>query len=320
MQRFGAYPAIAIAGALFYSVPAEAQASANRTFVSGQGLDTNPCNYIAPCRSFAAAVLVTNSGGEITMLDPAGYGAVTITKAITIVNDGGGEAGINDPTAGTSAITINAGANDVVNLRGLTLNGVNAGDDGIRFIAGGTLNIQNCTIRGFTDAGIKFVPTASATLTVFDTIISNNSGTFGAIEFAPSELGSAVTVNAYLGRVQVIGNGADGIHVNAANLSAGDILNVTITDSVITGQRNGAGILIPSLSSDATVTLINTQLIDNKFGFNTLSPGTSYIAKTTISGNSTGYFVAGGGVLQSFGDNYITDTTNTGGLTPLAQQ
>src|SRR5215469_9168298 len=99
----------------------DAYALANRTFVSGNGSDANPCSLAAPCRSFAGALAQTSPGGEIAVLDTAGYGAVTITKPISIVNEEGVEAGIT-VTSG-DGITINAGASDVINLRGLTLVG-----------------------------------------------------------------------------------------------------------------------------------------------------------------------------------------------------
>lgn len=68
------------------AVPAQAQAS--RTWVSGVGDDANPCSRTAPCKTFAGAISKTAPGGEIDALDPGGFGAVTITKALTI--DGGG--------------------------------------------------------------------------------------------------------------------------------------------------------------------------------------------------------------------------------------
>ena len=61
---------------------------------------------------------MTNAGGEITVLDSAGYGSVTINKSVSITNEEGVEAGITTPTA-VNAITVNAGLSDVVNLRGL---------------------------------------------------------------------------------------------------------------------------------------------------------------------------------------------------------
>jgi hypothetical protein len=71
-----------------------AYAQANRTFVSGHGGDSNPCSIAALCRSFAGAIAQTNAGGEVAVVDTAGYGAVTIIRAVSIVNEEGVEAGI----------------------------------------------------------------------------------------------------------------------------------------------------------------------------------------------------------------------------------
>src|ERR1700755_302562 len=75
----------AMAMPLLYAAPAQAQAS--RTWVSGVGDDVNPCSRTAPCKTWAGAISKTAEGGEIDPLDPAGYGTLTITKAIVI--DGG---------------------------------------------------------------------------------------------------------------------------------------------------------------------------------------------------------------------------------------
>src|SRR6202008_3870633 len=71
---------------LCFATPASAQAT--RTWISGVGDDVNPCSRTAPCKTFAGAISKTAPGGEIDVLDPGGFGAVTITKSITL--DGGG--------------------------------------------------------------------------------------------------------------------------------------------------------------------------------------------------------------------------------------
>src|SRR6201988_5424620 len=109
----------------FASIP---QAQATRTWVSGVGDDVNPCSRTAPCKTFAGAISKTATGGEIDVLDPGGFGAVTITKWISIEADGV-IAGIL--VAGTSGIVINAPSNAVVVLRGLTFEGIGSGIDGI---------------------------------------------------------------------------------------------------------------------------------------------------------------------------------------------
>src|SRR5579883_3541898 len=106
----------------FASFAALASALPTRTWVSGKGSDSGSCSLASPCRTFAYAIAQTAAGGEIDVLDPAGYGALTITQSISIVNDGVGEAGVQAGSGG-AAITINAGASDVIQLRGLTIEG-----------------------------------------------------------------------------------------------------------------------------------------------------------------------------------------------------
>src|SRR6204780_3913897 len=109
----------ALLGALFLAglAIAPAHAQATRTWVSGVGDDANPCSRTAPCKTFAGAISKTAAAGEINVLDPGGFGAVTITKSISIINDGVGEAGVL--VSGTNGIAISAAATDKVILRGL---------------------------------------------------------------------------------------------------------------------------------------------------------------------------------------------------------
>src|SRR5687767_2849456 len=125
--------AIAIFTFAFASI---AQAQASRTWVSGVGDDANPCSRTAPCKTFAGAISKTAAGGAINVLDPGGYGAVTITKSITI--DGGGVLA-HILASGTNGVVVNAGVNDVVVLRGLHINGAGNGTNGIRYLAGKAL-------------------------------------------------------------------------------------------------------------------------------------------------------------------------------------
>src|ERR1041385_3530332 len=129
-----------------------AQAQATRTWVSGVGDDANPCSRTAPCKTYAGAISKTAAGGEISTLDPGGFGAVTITKAITI--DGGGGQVASVLVSGTNGIVINAGPSDTVILRNLRINGLSTGLNGIKFIGGNILYVENCDIFSFTGAGI----------------------------------------------------------------------------------------------------------------------------------------------------------------------
>jgi hypothetical protein len=177
MRKITQLSAIAVlATALSALVSAGASATANRTFVSGQGSDSNPCSLGAPCRSFAEAITQTNAGGEITVLDSAGYGAVTITQSVTITNPGGVEAGITT-TPDENAITINATATATVTLRGLTLEGGGVGNNGIILssTAGGTLNIIDCVVKDFAGSGITITPFASGNTQLFQYVVIANT-------------------------------------------------------------------------------------------------------------------------------------------------
>src|SRR6187402_29385 len=106
-----------------------AHAQATRTWVSGVGDDANPCSRTAPCKTFAGAISKTAAGGEIDCLDPGGFGAVTITKSMTI--DCTGVTGGPLATAGTSGIIVNAGVNDRIVLRNMGIQGAGTGANGI---------------------------------------------------------------------------------------------------------------------------------------------------------------------------------------------
>lgn len=136
-------------------------AQATRTWVSGVGDDANPCSRTAPCKTFAGAISKTAASGIIDVLDPGGFGGVTITKAITIESLGN-VAGVL--VSGTNAIIINAAATDTIVLRGISIDGVNTGLNGVRFIAGGKLIIEDSTIQSFTQYGVDFEPSTAAQL------------------------------------------------------------------------------------------------------------------------------------------------------------
>jgi parallel beta-helix repeat protein len=306
MRRHAIIAALAVA-VVFDAGSAWAQAA--RTFVSGFGSDANPCSLTAPCRSFAQAITQTNAGGEITVLDPAGYGPVTITKSVSIVNDGVGEAGVTTSSA-VNAITIEVGLSDVVNLRGLTLVGGGVGSRGIDFITFGTLNMQNCVVRGFTVDGIGLYPIGSAQFNISDTIVS--SVAFSAIDVNPGGTGA---VTALFNRVQATGS-ATGI--NVTGISASGTINATISNS--TASNNGHGIAVSSNSGQAVteVMVVASVLANNTDGVvEGGANSTTFLAKDAISGNGTAFIVSGGGALFSFGDNDIKTNGNDGGTISL---
>jgi hypothetical protein len=145
------------------AIPASASAQATRTWVSGVGDDANPCSRTAPCKTFAGAISKTAAKGEINCLDPGGFGGVTITKSLTIkcqYTEGG------VLVSGTNAIVINALASDKVVLRGLDINGLGTGLNGVRILSARTVHIFDSEIYQFTGAGIDVNPTSAQTSVV----------------------------------------------------------------------------------------------------------------------------------------------------------
>ena len=162
--------------ALLLAAHSDASAQATRTWVSGVGDDVNPCSRTAPCKTFAGAISKTATGGEINCIDAGGFGAVTITKSITI---DGGESFASILAGGSNGIIVNAPAGSVVTIRNLSINGagITPGVNGIRFLGGETLHVENCVIFGFNQNGILVEPAPAAAQTfnvfVLDTVIRN---------------------------------------------------------------------------------------------------------------------------------------------------
>lgn len=158
----------------FVGLVSPCSAQATRTWVSGVGDDANPCSRTAPCKTFAGAISKTASQGEINVIDPGGFGAVTITKAITIRSDHV-EAGVL--VSGTNGIVVSAGPTDTVVLNGLDLDGVGTGLNGVNVISGATTYIINCAIRRFTQNGVNVVSsTTGSRVVIKDSAISLNGG------------------------------------------------------------------------------------------------------------------------------------------------
>jgi hypothetical protein len=157
---------------LLASAPAHAQAT--RTWVSGVGDDANPCSRTAPCKTFAGAILKTAAFGEINVLDPGGFGNVTITQSITIRADHV-EGGVLN--AGTNGIIVNVpAATDRVMLDGLDFEGLGSGINGVQIVGSGTTTVIRCRINNFTGKGISLTGTSGARAVVKDTVITNNAG------------------------------------------------------------------------------------------------------------------------------------------------
>jgi hypothetical protein len=297
---------VVVAIVLLLGTSSVANAQALRTWVSGVGDDVNPCSRTAPCKTFAGAISKTAAGGEIDAMDPGGFGAVTITKAMTI--DGGPNAG-GILSAGTNGVIVNAGVNDVVTLRNLVINGGGTGLNGIRFLAGGSLIVKNVIIQGNTQIGIDFVPSGASQLLVSDTFVQNNVG--GGIHIGPGAAGSA---KAALVRVITL--------QNLFGVKADDRSNVTINDSV--ASQNGANGFVSLSASAATNMFIESSIASNNPSVTAggiASVGalsTIRISNIDTTNNGNGLFSSGGGQILSFGNNKNAGNTTNGAPTGSA--
>lgn len=295
-RRFGWAATVSLAVILNGLCALPALAQATRTWVSGVGDDANPCSRIAPCKTFAGAISKTAAGGEISVLDPGGFGALTITKAITL-NGEGTLASILG--AGTNAINVNAGAADTVIIRNISIDGAGTGLSGINFQTGGKLHVENVSIFGFTGQGIAFSPLVTAALRVSNTMISN---CLRAIYVNPAPSGIAT---ASINGVVLSGN-STGIRVE-------DGSTVTIRDSSLVGNAS-YGIVANATLRTASVSIDNTSASNNgAAGVYAGSLSIIRISNVLATGNAFGLQSAGG-TIQSFGNNHVLGNTTSDGV------
>jgi hypothetical protein len=296
---------------LLAAAPAHAQAS--RTWVSGVGDDANPCSRTAPCKTFAGAISKTALNGEINCLDPGGFGAVTITKSITIdchevfasiLNSGTN--GINIPFDSFNA----ADVRKTVRLRNINFNGVDTGVNGIRItggavIAAGVVIIEDCTIDGnFAGAarGISDERTGGGEIYVSNTTV-RNTGQNG-IAISPAVAGQRI--DAALDNVRVQ-------NTNNVGILVGNNGRVIINRSVIAGNFQ-IGIGVSALQAAAEVNISNSVISSNGLGIGNLNGTvTIRLSNNDVSLNNTAFF----GVIQSHVNNRVQGNLALGS-TPTA--
>jgi len=288
-------------GCALHGAPAQAQLS--RTFVSAAaGSDGNNCDRPTPCRSFQAAHDKTNPDGEITVLDIGGFGAIKITKSISIVNDGVGEASIL-VSGGATGITVQGGATTNVNLRGLTVQGIGfGGGTGMVFVGGSALTITNCVFRNLGSDGIFFTPQAGATtrLAISDTLLADNGNT--GIRVQP---GTNVALQIAFDGIRAVNNRLDGVVL----FNGPGPTNATIANSV-SANNGGDGFLVASNGERDGVTALTLvgSVAANNQNVGVWAAGSSKavvrMSQSAVAGNSISW-AATLGVLQSLGDNYI---------------
>ena len=293
---FAVVLAIALAFAVSSGRPALAVGSQIRTFVASTGSDANPCSRIAPCRTFGAALAQTASGGEIVALDSGGYGAVTISQAVSIVAAPGIQASIS-PSSG-AAITVSAGPSDAVVLRNLYLN-AQGGQSGIEYYSAAALHVENLVINGFTNIGIFMDLATAADLYVADTIIRNSGGGI----YLSSGSGIA---NVSIVRARVENNGY-GVY-------ASDNARASVKDTIVSGNAQTA-LYASSGASPVVLNLEGCVVSGNYYGIyasSSSSTATVRVSNCSITGNNTGVFTSSNASTLSRGNNTLEGNTTNG--------
>ena len=298
-----------------------------RTFVASGGNDANPCSLTAPCRSFLAAINKTSIGGEVIVLDSAGYGPVVINKAVSIIAPPGVYAGVS-VFSGTG-IVVNP-ASGKVTLRGLTINAL-GGSTGIDYQSGDALYLDNVTVSGFPTAGLNALLSMAGTVAIHGSTFRGNgvgasfgtAGTFGAelqatvadTQFDGNTTGVRFTGGSASGefRQSTIAGGTTGAQLAPSLVGAID--RVDFLDSTIT-RNSGSGVVAGGAGGTANVSLTGSMVSGNGTGVGALAAGTVYLTDTTVTRNATGLSAAGG-TINTGGDNRLQNNTANGAFGPL---
>lgn len=286
-----------------------ANAQATRTWVSGVGDDANPCSRTAPCKTFAGAISKTAAGGEISVLDPGGFGGLTITKSITINGDGT-LAGIL--SAGTTGILVNApAATDVVTIRSISINGANSGANGIRWIGSGKLYVENVTISGINSAapngcGILVASTTAANNLFVKNVSINRVSNAGISISTTTGFVAGVIDNTAMNGLPtglIVGNNAFvSIRDSSMSLSTSTGLNVSGTGG-------------------ATASLENCLINNNPTAINVASGAILNLSSSTLENNTTAVASATAPAnLRSAGNNRLLGNTSDGAALAVTLQ
>jgi len=305
MRKFILAILFALLGPVLSVAPANAQAT--RTWVSGVGDDANPCSRTAPCKTFAGSISKTAAGGEINCLDPGGFGALTITKSITISCEAG-TAGVL--VSGTNGFVISAAGTDVVVLNGLDFEGLGTGISGIAIISAATVYVRKSSIRNFRGGGSGITLSSnniSTHLFVSDTFIVNNgsSNVTGGIVIKPQGAGAAAVV---ITNSKIDAN-TSGVRADATAVTTGTV-RATVEGSSISGNTND-GVTAIANSATASVLMVDKSVVASNTLAGVVANGaTVLLSISPVIGNGTGLSASNGGTLFSYRTNNINGNTN----------
>jgi hypothetical protein len=278
-----------------------AQAQATRTWVSGVGDDLNPCSRTAPCKTFAGAISKTAKDGEISVLDPGGYGAVTITKSIYINGTHGAGYGsiINSLVNGIVInITDAADVRKAVRLRALDINGVSNGINGVSILAANNVFVEDSVIDGNTGdgtssgMGIRMATSATCFLYVNDSRIHKNvkgiriasTAGFAVADIKNTDIENnttgidAATLNSFVtvDGCRISNNSSSGVIASASGS------NLTVRDSTL--MHNGTAI---NAGAGSAVKALSNGVIFNTVGFGGTTANIQTDGQNRNTGNTT---------------------------------
>ncbi len=276
----------------FFALATVTDAQATRTWVSGVGDDVNPCSRTAPCKTFAGAISKTATNGEINCLDPAGYGAVTITKSITIdCEDTQGSI----LAAGTNGVIVNitaaADTKKAVTLRGLSINGAGTGINGVRVLAANRVNLYEVVISGFGTHGVSLEMTTGTTNVTIDSCSMHNN------------VGNGINTFIVGGNAQVDINNTN-LNTNNLGLNFSNSTKGTISSSTINGNTTGIQ------AASASVAIRASTISNNTTGVFASTGGNIRIMDSMVSNNGTGLSVSGGTLTSHISNVFAGNTTN----------
>jgi hypothetical protein len=334
---------LAVAAAL---AATQAQAAQRRFVSAAFGNDANTasgCVLIAPCRTFQAAMGVTEENEEMVVLDSGGYGPVTITKSVSLIAPTGVYAGIS-VRPNQDGVTIATPGVNVV-LRGISING-QGGNQGIVMTAGGKLTVENCVISNLGLNGM--VVTGKIVVRVSDTIIRDNfihgialldgvSGTITRAVISGNVGGGAgSTVSAVVAKgtlantlttVDIADSTLDGNDVGVFALStdvASAVVKVSVRDSRVVQNKSFGLIALASSGAQVTLSASNNIVSNNDgVGISSTSGARMWASGNTVSDNGGVGLQNNAAVFESAGNNAVQNNLGgdvSGALTPIAKK
>jgi len=294
--------------------PVSPGAGVQRAFVSAtNGSDGNAvtnCAAVAPCRTFAAAMPVIVSGGEILALSTGEYGPINIDRSLSLIGAPGQTVSIT-ATSGAAASIASAGVKVV--LRNLSLVGA-GGDFGVDMSNGAALSIEKSIVSGFNATGISV--STGATVQVFDSIVRDQAS--GGLRLKD---GAKATVL----RSKFLGNDYGGIISECSVTST--LTRAVVIDSVVMGVRsaNDWGVSAESYGACAVeVELTRSTVSNSEAGVAAFAPSTGTakltVNRTRVTGNNLGLMQSyANASLRSRGNNTLTGNTTQSSGTILIE-